>query len=168
MSLKVGEGVKFTYVPYNPEQSEDVLACGLPVAYDCDKQFANKKVIIVSVPGAFTPACTANHIPPYLERLAQIKAKGVDEIIVISANDPHVLNAWGKALGAQGRIIFASDGNAAFSKSIGYSLDLSVRGLGVRNARYALVVDHGKVTYIDKEPGMEITVSGVNAVLSKL
>ncbi|KAA8900839.1 hypothetical protein TRICI_006124 [Trichomonascus ciferrii] len=145
-----------------------MLACGLPVVYDCDKELPNKKVIIVSVPGAFTPACTANHIPPYIEKINQLKSKGVDEIIVVSANDPFVQSAWGKALDARNKMIFASDGNSEFSESIGFSQDLSAKGLGRRNNRYALVVDHGIVTYAEKETGMDIGVSGVDAVLAKL
>lgn len=154
-------------MPYT-EEKEGVLACGIPTTFDCDKELFNKKVLIVSVPGAFTPACTENHIPPYLQRLAEIKAKGVDQVIVTSANDAFVLSAWSKALGVRGEIIFASDPNSSFSKSIGFSQDLTERGLGVRNCRYALIVDHGKITYAAKEPGREITVSGIDAVYPKL
>lgn len=87
---------------------------------------------------------------------------------MISANDPFVLSAWGKAMGAGDKIIFASDPNAAFSQSIGRFLDLAKIGFGTRTARYAVVVDNNKVTYIDQEPGAEVTVSGVDAVLASL
>lgn len=86
----------------------------------------------------------------------------------MSANDAFVQAAWGKALGGADKLIFASDGNAAFSEAIGKSLDLSARGFGKRNARYAIIVDHGKVTYIEQEPGPGVTVSGVDAILSHL
>lgn len=145
------------------------LACGIPIAYDTAKQFPDKKVVIVAVPGAFTPTCTANHIPPFISKFSQLQAKGVDQVIVISANDPFVLSAWGKALEAKNKdIIFASDGNAAFSESIGKTLDLTSKGFGIRTGRYAIIVDHNKVTYIDEEPGSDVTVSGVEAILNNL
>ncbi|KAI9212974.1 hypothetical protein DS838_002174 [Geotrichum bryndzae] len=132
-------------------------------------EFPNKKIVIVSVPGAFTPTCTANHIPPYIERIEELKKKGVDKVLVLSANDPFVQSAWGKALGAKGDdIIFVSDGNAAFSTSIGQALDLSKNGFGVRSARYAIIVDNNKVVYNEQEPGSDVTVSGIDAVLKHL
>jgi alkyl hydroperoxide reductase 1 len=161
------KGIKFKYVPYREENS-DVAACGIPIDYDTDKEFPSKKVVIVAVPGAFTPTCTENHIPPYIQKAQELKAKGVDDIIVLSANDPFVQAAWGKALGDKGKLIFASDGNAAFSKSIGYTLDLTSVGFGVRTSRYAIIVDHGKVAYAEQEPGKEVSVSGIDAVLNKL
>ncbi|OTA56826.1 putative peroxisomal membrane protein [Hypoxylon sp. EC38] len=163
-ALKAGdnfpEGVSFTYVPYTPETS-DVTACGLPVKYDASKEFKNKKVVLVAVPGAFTPTCQNNHIQGYIKKLPELKAKGVDEVIVIAYNDAWVQAAWGKANGIKDEIIFASDEGPAFSSSIGWTL-------GPRTARYAIVVDHGKVIYAEKEPGKEVTVSGVDAVLAKL
>ncbi|VVT55357.1 uncharacterized protein SAPINGB_P004556 [Magnusiomyces paraingens] len=171
MALSVGDqfpsGVKFTYIPYSPDL-EGVTACGIPIAYDTEKEFPSKKVVIVSVPGAFTPTCTANHIPPFVEKIKDLKSKGADEIIVLSANDPFVQAAWGKALGGYKQLIFASDGNAAFSKAIGKSVDLSSKGFGIRTARYAIIVDHGKVTYIEQEPGPGVSVSGVDAILAHL
>ncbi|ANB15015.1 Ahp1p [Sugiyamaella lignohabitans] len=172
MSLSAGsefpKGVKFAYVPFQEEQ-QGVLACGIPIPYDTDKKFAGKKVVIVAVPGAFTPTCTANHIPPFISKLAEFKAKGVDQVIVLSANDPFVQSAWGKALGVKNNdIIFASDGNAAFSKSIGQTLDLTDKGLGIRTSRYAIIVDDGKVVYNEQEPGADVSVSGADAVLAKL
>lgn len=143
-------------------------ACGIPITYDTAKEFPNKKVVIVAVPGAFTPTCTANHIPPYIQRLKELRNKGVDDVLVISANDPFVLSAWGKALHAKDEIIFASDGNAAFSTKAGLDLDLSKLGFGLRTGRYAIIVDHGKVKYLEKEPGSEVTVSGIDAVLAAL
>lgn len=163
-ALKAGddfpEGVSFTYVPYKPETSA-VTACGIPVKYDASKEFKDKKVVIVSVPGAFTPTCQNTHIQGYIEKLSELKAKGVDQVIVIAYNDAWVQAAWAKANGIKDEIIFASDDNAAFSNSIGWTL-------GPRTARYAIVVDHGKVIYAEKEPGKEVTVSGVDAVLAKL
>ncbi|CRK27749.1 Peroxiredoxin Pen c 3 like protein [Verticillium longisporum] len=166
MSLKVGdsfpEGVIFSYVPVQPETSE-FTACGIPVNYNASKEFANKKVILVAVPGAFTPTCSVAHVPSYLANLDALKAKGVDQVVFIAYNDAFVMSAWGKANGVKDEfILFASDAGAAFSQSIGWTL-------GERTARYALVVDHGKVTYseLETEKG-SIALTGAEGVLSKL
>ncbi|CAN6646709.1 peroxiredoxin Ahp1p [Trichomonascus vanleenenianus] len=168
MSLNAGEqfpkGIKFGYIKFAPEIGE-VTSCGVPTVYDCDKELPNKKVAIVSVPGAFTPTCTANHIPPFIKKAAEIKARGVDDIIVLASNDPFVQSAWGKALGDKGDLIFATDSEAAFSAAGGYE---SVGAVPKRTGRYALIVDHGKIVYSAKEPGKEVTVSGVDAVLEAL
>lgn len=100
-----------------------------------------------------------------------MKEKGVDQVIVISANDPFVQAAWAKALGgytSAPSIIFASDGNAAFSKAADLAVDLTSKGMGLRTARYAMIVDHGKISYVEKEPDTGVTVSGVDAILSHL
>ncbi|KAI2604772.1 Redoxin [Hypoxylon fragiforme] len=163
-ALKAGDsfpdGVTFTYVPYNPDQGS-VTACGIPIKYDASKEFKEKKVVVVSVPGAFTPTCQNTHIQGYIEKLPQLKAAGVDQVLVIAYNDAFVMSAWAKANGVKDEIIFASDDGAPFSTSIGWTL-------GARTARYAIVVDHGKVIYAEKEPAKDVTVSGVDAVLAKL
>ncbi|KAI8627838.1 Redoxin [Xylariaceae sp. FL1651] len=163
--LKVGdsfpEGVSFMYVKPTPETS-DVLACGMPSKFDASSEFKDKKVVLVSVPGAFTPTCQVHHITGYLSKLGELKAKGADLVICIAFNDPFVMAAWGKANGVKDEsLLFMTDNEAEFSKSIGWTY-------GPRTARYAIVVDHGKVTYAEKEPGKDVSVSGVDAVLSKL
>ncbi|KAI5867425.1 Redoxin [Durotheca rogersii] len=162
--LKAGddfpEGVSFAYIPYTPETA-DVTACGIPIKYEASKEFKDKKVVIVSVPGAFTPTCQNTHVPGYISKLSELKAAGVDQVFVISYNDAFVQSAWAKANGVKDEIIFASDDGAAFSSSIDWTL-------GPRTARYAIIVDHGKVVYAEKEPGKDVTVSGVDAVLAKL
>lgn len=162
------KGVKFTYIPHC-EENADVKACGAPIQLDLDQELNGKKVVIVAVPGAFTPTCMINHIPPFGNRLSELKSKGVDDVIVISANDPFVLSAWGKVLGLDGKMKFASDPNASFSQSVGLSFDGTSKGLGVRTTRYAVVVDNGKITYlgVEENPSMA-TVSGADAVISKL
>ncbi|KAG5365603.1 putative peroxiredoxin [Yarrowia sp. C11] len=173
MPLRAGDKfptATFNYVPETPEIEGDVAACGIPQPFSSDKELAGKKVVFVSVPGAFTPTCTANHIPPYIENVDKLKAKGVDKVVVLSANDPFVLSAWGRALKApkDNFVIFASDGNAAFSKSIGQAVDLAAVGFGERTARYAIIVDDGKVIYNEQEPAKGVTVSGFDAVYAKL
>ncbi|KAK3336672.1 Redoxin [Cercophora scortea] len=163
--LKAGdafpEGVSFTYIA--PTGELDLTACGLGVQYDASKEFKNKKVVLVAVPGAFTPTCQEQHVPSYLANLDNLKAKGVDQVIFIASNDHWVMAAWGKANGVKDEsILFMSDPGTAFSKSIGWTQ-------GDRTLRYAIVVDHGKVTYaeIDSVRG-SIANTGAEGVLAKL
>ncbi|KAI4134796.1 MAG: hypothetical protein LQ347_001226 [Umbilicaria vellea] len=164
--LKAGdsfpEGVVFSYVPYT-EENGSITACGIPQNYNASKEFANKKVVLFAVPGAFTPGCSARHLPGFIDHLSELKAKGVDVVAVIAFNDAWVMSAWGKANNVKGDdILFMSDPDTKFSKSIGWTM-------GERTGRYALVIDHGKVTYAEKETsGGEVTVSGADAVLAKL
>ncbi|KAI0455744.1 putative peroxiredoxin-5 [Xylaria acuta] len=164
-ALKAGDAfpadVSFLYVKPTPETS-DVLACGMPTKFDASAEFANKKAVLISVPGAFTPTCQVTHLTGYISKLKELKAKGVDTVVVIAFNDPFVQAAWGKANGIKDEsIIFATDNEAAFSKTLGWTL-------GPRTARYAIVVDHGKVVYAEKEPAGDVGVSGVDAVLAVL
>ncbi|KAL2023584.1 hypothetical protein VTK56DRAFT_2192 [Thermocarpiscus australiensis] len=164
-ALKAGdsfpEGVTFTYVP--PTGDLTLTACGIPIPYDASKEFKTKKVVLVAVPGAFTPTCQEQHITSYLANLGNLKAKGVDAIIFIAYNDPFVMSAWGKANGIKDEsILFMSDTNTAFSKSIGWTI-------GERTGRYAIVVDHGKVVYAEADTVKgSIANSGAEAVLAKL
>ncbi|RDW82293.1 putative peroxisomal membrane protein [Coleophoma cylindrospora] len=165
VELKVGdsfpEGVTFTYVPYT-EDKGDITACGIPISYNASKEFAGKKVVLFSVPGAFTPGCSAKHLPGYIENLGQLKGKGVDIVACIAFNDAWVMSAWGKANGIKGDdILFLSDGGAEFSKKLGWTS-------GERTARYALVIDNGKIVYAEKEPGREVSVSSAESVLARL
>jgi len=164
-SLKVGdsfpEGVVFSYIPYTEEKG-DITACGIPINYNASKEFANKKVVLFSVPGAFTPGCSAKHLPGYINNLPALKGKGVDIVAVIAYNDAFVMSAWGKANGIKGDdILFLSDPGTEFSKKLGWTL-------GERTARYALIIDNGKIVYAEKEPGREVSVSSAEAVLAKL
>ncbi|WFD45368.1 peroxiredoxin type-2 [Malassezia psittaci] len=156
----------FAYVPYSAEL-EDSKACGIPTSFQSQSQWKGKKVVIVAVPGAFTPTCTANHIPPFVEKYDQLKKKGVDEIVVIAANDPFVMSAWGVSQQAKDHLIFAQDVNCEFSKHFDATLDLSDKGMGLRTARYAMVVDDLKVQYFGLDSG-ELSKSSAEAVLSHL
>ncbi|KAH8885749.1 Redoxin [Thozetella sp. PMI_491] len=158
------EGVTFLYVP--PTGDLDITACGLPVKYDASAEFKKKKVVLVSVPGAFTPTCQEQHVTSYIANLEKFKAKGVDDIIFIASNDHWVMAAWGKANGIKDdSILFMSDSGSAFSSSIGWTIGER----GERTKRYAIVVDHGKVVYAatDDVP-KSITNSGAEAALAKL
>ncbi|RVX66207.1 putative peroxiredoxin pmp20 [Exophiala mesophila] len=155
------DDVVFSYVPYTPE-SEAITACGIPINYNASKEWANKKVVLFAVPGAFTPGCSVRHLPGYIENLEKIKGKKVDIVAVLAYNDAFVMSAWSKANGIKNDdILFLSDPETKFSKSIGWTL-------GDRTARYALIIDNGKIAYAEKEPGRDVTVSGAAAVLAKL
>ncbi|KIV91270.1 hypothetical protein PV10_05828 [Exophiala mesophila] len=155
------DDVVFSYIPYTPE-SEAITACGIPINYNASKEWANKKVVLFAVPGAFTPGCSVRHLPGYIENLEKIKGKKVDIVAVLAYNDAFVMSAWSKANGIKNDdILFLSDPETKFSKSIGWTL-------GDRTARYALIIDNGKITYAEKEPGRDVTVSGAAAVLAKL
>ncbi|KAH6607385.1 peroxiredoxin type-2 [Trichoderma cornu-damae] len=163
--LEVGDSfpgnVAFSYVPLTAE-SKDITSCGIPTKFDASTEFKNKKVVLVAVPGAFTPTCQASHLPGFVHNIDALKAKGVERVVVIASNDPFVMSAWGKANYTKDDfIIFASDSELAFSKAIGWTQ-------GDRTARYAIAIDHGKVIYAAKETERGVDVSGADAVLAKL
>ncbi|KAK3990303.1 Redoxin [Cladorrhinum sp. PSN332] len=163
--LKAGDAfpsdVSFTYVA--PTGELDLTACGLGIKYDASKEFQNKKVVLVAVPGAFTPTCSAAHLPSYVENLDKLRAKGVDQVIFLASNDHWVMSAWGKANGIKDdSILFVSDAGLEFSKKIGWVQ-------GDRTLRYAIVVDHGKVVYADVDDVRgSIEKTGAEGVLAKL
>jgi glutaredoxin/glutathione-dependent peroxiredoxin len=131
--------------------------------------FAGRKIVLVGMPGAFTPTCHRNHLPGFLENRDAILEKGVDEILVLSTNDTHVLRAWAEASGARDRVRFVSDGNADFVRKAGVAIDRSVVGMGTRSKRFAMIVEDGIVTSISVEdqPGQTV-VSSAAQILEKL
>ncbi|KAI5369366.1 Putative redoxin [Septoria linicola] len=155
--------VKFEWAPITDPSP---TSCGLPQTYDASKEFENKKVVLVSVPGAFTPGCQAYHLPPYLEKIEQLQGKGVDLVVVIASNDAWVMSAWGKVNGAKEdtKVLFMSDTKTFFSKAHGWSAGPD------RNGRWVMVIEKdGTVSVADAESGPgKVTVSGADAVLSKL
>lgn len=131
--------------------------------------FADKKVVLFAVPGAFTPTCHLKHLPGFIENAEAFKDKGVDVVVCVAVNDPFVLAAWTQATGADGKVEILSDGNAEFTKKIGMDFDGSGIGLGTRSKRYAMVVDDGVVTVLQTEdsPGVA-EVSTAEAILKEL
>jgi glutaredoxin/glutathione-dependent peroxiredoxin len=128
-----------------------------------------KKVVLFAVPGAFTPTCSEQHLPGFLQQAAAFKAKGIDTIACVAVNDPFVLNAWGKASAVDGRIELLSDGNAEFTKALGLDFDASAVGLGTRSKRYAMVVDDGVVrTLLIEDVPSKAQKSSAEAVLATL
>ena len=131
--------------------------------------FKGKTVVLFAVPGAFTPTCTNNHLPGYLENRDAFLSRGVDEIAVVSVNDAHVMGAWGQHTGAAGKIRFLADGNGDFAKATGLDMDLSAGGLGHRSKRYSMLVKDGVVEQlnIEESPGQAVT-SGASTMLGQL
>ncbi len=140
-----------------------------PVEVSTGDLFAGKKVVLFAVPGAFTPTCTLNHLPGFLENRDAILAKGVDDMAVVAVNDWHVMGAWAQQTGGMGKIHFLADWDGAFTKAMGLDADLSGGGLGVRSKRYSMLVEDGVVTSlnIEETPG-QATVSGAAALIEQL
>jgi len=148
---------------------EATEGCALgPNAFEVEKLTAGKKIVIFALPGAFTPTCSAQHVPGYLAQYDALKAKGVDEIWCISVNDPFVMGAWGRDLKVGKKIRMFGDGSAEFTKKLGMEFDLISRGLGVRSQRYAMIVDNGVVKTLDLEAPGKFVVSDAASVLKRL
>ncbi|HEX3350858.1 MAG TPA: peroxiredoxin [Acetobacteraceae bacterium] len=139
-----------------------------PKEVSTDDLFKGKKVVLFAVPGAFTPTCSAKHLPGFVEHADEIKAKGVDTIVCMAVNDPFVLGAWAKDQGVDGKIVMLADGSGALTKALGLELDLMARGLGVRSQRFALIADQGKVTHLAVEQPGGFDVSSAESVLAAL
>ncbi|WP_404926855.1 peroxiredoxin [Mesorhizobium sp. ORM16] len=130
--------------------------------------FAGKKVVLFAVPGAFTPTCSNNHLPGYLENRDAILARGVDTIAVVSVNDVHVMGAWARFTVGEGKILFLADGNGDFAKAIGLDADFSGGGMGLRSKRFSMIVDDGKVTALNVETKPGVDESGAAKILELL
>jgi peroxiredoxin len=129
--------------------------------------FGGKRVALFAVPGAFTPTCSAKHLPSYVEKASELKGKGVDEIVCISVNDPFVMGAWGKQDGSQD-ITMLADGNGAFSDAVGLSFDGSKFGMGKRSQRYSMIVKDGVVSALNIEEPGAFRVSSAEHMLGQL
>ena len=130
--------------------------------------FGGKKVVLFAVPGAFTPTCSAKHLPGFLEKADDLKKKGVDEIVCLSVNDAFVMGAWARDQKAAGKVRMLADGIADFTRKLGLELDLTARGMGVRMQRFSMVVDNGVVKQINVEAPGKFEVSGAEAMLKQL
>lgn len=139
-----------------------------PAAVSTADLFGGKTVMLFGLPGAFTPTCSAQHLPGYLDLAAQFKDKGVDEIVCFSVNDAFVMGAWAKDLNVDGKVRMIGDGSGELTHKLGLELDLIARGLGTRCERFAMVVEDGTVKSIDVEAAGEFQVSSGAAQLSKL
>jgi peroxiredoxin len=127
-----------------------------------------KRIVVFGLPGAFTPTCSAKHVPSYVENYNQLKAKKVDEVWCISVNDAFVMGAWGRDQKAGGKVRMMADGSATFTKALGLELDLIARGMGVRSQRYSMLVDNGIVKSLNVEQPGKFEVSGADTMLKQL
>ncbi|MBB5372696.1 peroxiredoxin [Acidocella aromatica] len=139
-----------------------------PREADTTELLGQGKVVLFAVPGAFTPTCSAKHLPGFVKHAAEFKAKGVDRIVCMAVNDAFVMGAWGKDHKALDNVVMLADGSATFTKALGLELDLLARGMGVRSQRFALVAEDGVVTQLFVEEPGGFEVSRAEAVLESL
>jgi glutaredoxin/glutathione-dependent peroxiredoxin len=160
MTIKVGDRI--------PAAKLRIMSAEGPKEISTDEIFKGKKVVLFAVPGAFTPTCSAKHLPSFVQNAAAIKAKGVDTIACVAVNDAFVMGAWGKAQGADGKVTMLSDGNGTFTKELGLEMDGSAVGLGMRSQRYAMVVQDGVVKTLNVEAPRAFEVSSAEAIMKAL
>ncbi len=160
MTIKVGETIPtMKLMMASPEGPKEVTT---------DQLFKGKKVVLFGVPGAFTPTCSAKHLPGFVENAAAFRAKGVDTVACIAVNDAFVMNAWGAQQGVGENVAMLADGSGMFTKALGLELDLMGRGMGMRSQRFALVAENGKVTHLAVEPPGGFEVSKAESVLAAI
>lgn len=160
MTIKVGDKL--------PEATFKVMKEGKPADLTVAELTAGKKVALFAVPGAFTPTCSARHLPGYKEHAADFRAKGVDTIACVSVNDVFVMNAWGKDQQVGEDVVMLADGNGAFAKAVGLEMDGSGFGMGSRSKRYAMIVEDGVVKQLNVEGPGEFKVSAADYMLGQL
>ena len=160
MTIKVGDRL--------PEANFVAMGESGPEPVSGETFFKGRKVALFSVPGAFTPTCSAKHLPGFVEKADELKATGIAEVACTSVNDAFVMGAWGKASGVDGKVTMLADGNGAFAKAVGLEMDGSKFGMGTRSQRYSMVVDDGVVTQLNVEGPGEFRVSTAEHMLSQL
>jgi peroxiredoxin len=161
MTIQVGDSM--------PEGGLMQMTSEGPAPVTTDELFSGKKVVLFAVPGAFTPTCSAKHVPGFVAKADQLKAKGVDSIACLSVNDVFVMDAWGKDQSVGDKVMMLADGSGDYVNRLGLQLDLTPRGMGVRATRFAMIVNDGKLEHlaVESNPG-ELTASGADAILEKL
>ncbi len=160
MAIKAGEKM--------PSGTFSIMTESGPGAMTTDELFAGKKVVLVSVPGAFTPTCSMNHLPGFVEHADDIRSKGVDTIACMAVNDVFVMNAWGKDRGVKDDVVMLADGNGEYATALGLTMDASGFGMGTRGQRFAIVVDDGVATHVAVEAPGKFEVSKAEAILAQL
>jgi len=159
MTIQTGDNI--------PAATFTVMTEDGPKPLTTDEVFGGKKVVLFSVPGAFTPTCSAKHLPGFIEHADEILGRGVDTIACVAVNDVFVMHAWGKNAKAE-NILMLADGNAEFARAVGLTLDASAYGMGERSQRFALIAEDGKITNLFVESPGEFRVSSAEHVLSSL
>ncbi len=160
MSIQAGDKM--------PSGTFGVMTESGPGAMSTDELFAGKKVVLVSVPGAFTPTCSMKHLPGFVDQASAIREKGVDTIACMAVNDVFVMDAWGKDRGVGDDVVMLADGNGDYAQALGLELDASGFGMGSRGQRFAIVVDDGVATHVAVEAPGQFEVSKAEAILELL
>ena len=160
MTISTGDRVPAaTFKKMTPEGPAEVTS---------DQLFAGRTVALFSVPGAFTPTCSARHLPGFVDKADQIRAKGVDEIVCTAVNDAFVMDAWGKSAGTEGKVTMLADGNGDFVKAIGLTLDGTAGGMGLRGQLFSMIVKDGVITTLNVEAPRDYNVSSADHMLGQL
>ena len=160
MSIQAGEKM--------PSGAFGVMTDAGPGAVSTDELFSGKKVVLVSVPGAFTPTCSMNHLPGFVEHADEILGKGVDTIACMAVNDVFVMDAWGKDRSVGNKVSMLADGNGEYAKALGLEMDGTAFGMGMRGQRFAVIVDDGVATHVAVEEAGKFEVSSAEAILANL
>ena len=160
MAIRVGDTV--------PSATFTTFGASGPGPVTTDDLFKGKKVALFALPGAFTPTCSAKHLPGYKEHAAEFRAKGVDTIACVSVNDVFVMKAWGESQGVGDDVLMLADGNGDFTRAVGLELDASGFGMGKRSQRYSILVDNSVVKEVNVEQGGEFKVSSAEYMLAQL
>ncbi len=160
MSIQVGDKIPSLSLQHKTDDSVTDIST--------EEIFAGKKVVLFSLPGAFTPTCSAAHLPGYVVRADELKEKGIDSIVCLSVNDAHVMKAWGDDQNVEDRVLMIADGSAHFTRAVGLEVDLSSRGMGLRSQRYAMVVNDCIVELLNLEAPGKFEVSDAETILSSL
>ena len=167
MTIKVGDTVPDATLREFIEVEGNGCSIG-PNAFKVSDMVKGKKIAVFGLPGAFTPTCSAKHVPGYMARCNDLKAKGVDEIWCVSVNDAFVMGAWAREQKAAGKVRMLGDGSAEFAKKLGLELDLTAGGLGVRMARFSMLVDNGVVKQLNIEAPGKFEVSDADTMLRQM
>ncbi len=167
MAIKVGD--KLPDGKLNETEEFDAGGCAInPKEVNVGEAAKGKRIAVFAVPGAFTPTCSAKHVPSYVQNHAALKAKGIDEVWCLAVNDVFVMAAWGRDQKAGGKVRMLADGSANYAKALGLELDLTARGMGVRAQRFSMLVEDGTVTKLNIEAPGKYEVSGAEAMLAQL
>jgi peroxiredoxin len=167
MTIKVGDTVPDATLFEFIEVEGNGCSVG-PNAFQVSNLVKGKKIAVFGLPGAFTPTCSAQHVPGYVKHFDALKAKGIDEVWCVSVNDAFVMGAWARDQKTAGKVRMMADGSAEFTRKLGLEFDLSARGLGLRMQRFSMLLDNGTVKQLNIEAPGKFEVSGAEAMLAKL
>ena len=145
-----------------------MMSDGKPTAVDSDEIFKGKRVVLFAVPGAFTPTCSAAHLPGFVVHADDLRGKGVDQIVCLSVNDAFVMDAWGQTQNVEDRLLMLADGNGDFTRSLGLETDSSAFGMGTRSQRYSMLVEDGIVKSLNIDPPRTFQASSAESMLKQL